>query len=203
LYCQRAFCSQIVAAGGDYVVIVKGNQPRLQQDVVLLFEEPPQETTFAFVEQRDRHGDRHEVRRVWMSGELNGYLDWPGAHQVGKIERVVHHKGKIRSQVRYFVTSLQEPDPYLGVVGAGPAHLLKLIRGHWAIENRLHYVRDVSFGEDASQVRSGTAPQVLAALRNAVIGLLRDAGWINIAAGLRYNAWRPGAALQLLGLAAS
>ena len=68
------------------------------------------------------------------------------------------------------------------------------------IDNRLHYVRDVSFGEDASQIRSGAAPQVMAALRNAVLRLLRDAGWSNIAAAVRYNAWRPGAALQLLGL---
>jgi hypothetical protein len=87
--------------------------------------------------------------------------------------------------VRSFVTSLPAPDP------------------HWGIEKRLHYVRDVTFGEDACQVRTGAAPQVLAALRNAVIGLLRDAGWSNIAAGLRYNAWRPGAALQLLGLTPS
>ncbi len=201
LYCQRALCEQIVAGGGDYLVIVKGNQPRLHTDIVLLFESPPQETTFAVAEQRDRHGDRHEVRRVWTSGELFGYLDWPGARQVGKLERVAHQKGKVRRQVRYFVTSLPEPDPHAGQTGAGPEQLLRLVRGHWRIENRLHYVRDVSFGEDASQVRSGAAPQVLAALRNAVIGLLRDAGWNNIAAAIRYNAWRPGAALQLLGLA--
>jgi len=200
LYCQRALCQQIVAAGGDYVVIVKGNQPRLQQDIVLLFESPPEETTFSFAEQRDRHGDRDEVRRVWTSGELFDYLDWPGARQVGKLERTAQHKGRTHRQVRYFVTSLPAPDPHWEIEGAGPAQLLQLIRGHWAIENRLHYVRDVSFGEDGSQIRSGAAPQVLAALRNAVIGLLRDAGWGNIAAAVRYNAWRPGAALQLLGL---
>ena len=82
-----ALCQQIVAAGDDYVVIVKGNQPRLQQDIVLLFESPPEETTFNFAEQRDRHGDRDEVRRVGTSGELFDYLDWPGAQQVGKLER--------------------------------------------------------------------------------------------------------------------
>ena len=78
--------------------------------------------------------------------------------------------------------------------------LLGHARGHWGIENRLHYVRDVTFGEDASQVRSAAAPEVLAALRNAVVGLLRNAGWDNIAAALRHTAWTPGAALELLGL---
>ena len=203
LYCQRALCARITAAGGDYLIVVKGNQPRLHHDIELLFEAPPPETTFSFVEQQDRHGDRQELRRVWTSGELFGYLGWPGARQVGKIERVVWHKGQLRGQVRYFVTSLPAPDPHRGSRGAGPAQLLRLLRGHWRIENRLHYVRDVTFGEDACQVRSGAAPQVLAASRNVVIGLLRDAGWTNIAAGLRYNAWRPGAALQLLGLCAS
>jgi len=124
LYCQRALCEQIVAAGGDYVVIVKGNQPRLQQDIVLLFESPPEETTFSFAEQRDRHGDRHEVRRVWTSGELFDYLDWPGARQVGKLERTAQRKGRTHRQVRYFVTSLPAPDPHWDIEGAGPAQLL-------------------------------------------------------------------------------
>ncbi len=99
LYCQRAFCAQIRAAGGDYLVVVKGNQPRLHQDIMVLFETPPPETVFASAEQQDRHGDRHEVRRVWTSGELFGYLAWPGARQVGESERIVHHKGQVRSQV--------------------------------------------------------------------------------------------------------
>jgi hypothetical protein len=79
---------------------------------------------------------------------------------------------------------------------------LQVRRGHWAIENRLHYVRDVTFGEDASRVRSGAAPQVMAALRNAVLGLLRRWRTANVAAALRTLAWMPGAALMLLGLQA-
>jgi hypothetical protein len=81
--------------------------------------------------------------------------------------------------------------------------LLRLIREHWHIENRLHSVRDVTLGEDASQVRSGGAPEALAALRNAVLGVLgvlRQHGYDNIAAALRHFAWSPGAALCLLGL---
>ena len=70
----------------------------------------------------------------------------------------------------------------------------------WAIENRLHYVRDVTCGEDASTVRSGSAPQVMAALRSAHLALLRRAGWRNSAEAHRSYAWSPGKALHLLGL---
>jgi len=80
----------------------------------------------------------------------------------------------------------------------GAVRLLRVVRGHWGIEKRLHWVRDVTLGEDASQVRTGAAPQVLAALRNVVLGLLRRAGVTNIAAALRQNGWQPGAALKLL-----
>ena len=108
------------------------------------------------------------------------------------MERVTEHKGKVSSEVRYAITSLDE--------SVGAAKLLRLVRGHWGIENRLHYVRDVTLGEDGSQVRTGSAPEVMAALRNVVIGMLRAAGWVNIAAGLRDIGWQPGAALRLLGL---
>jgi len=82
-----------------------------------------------------------------------------------------------------------------------PAELLAYNRGHWAIENNLHYVRDVTMGEDACRVRTGSAPQVLAAVRNAVIGLLRMDGWTNIAAALRHHAVKVGKALRMIGLA--
>jgi hypothetical protein len=191
------------------VVIVKGNQPQLQADIADLFADPPpdavtgQPLRFACAEQRDRHGDRQERRRLWVSGALIGYPDWPGAQQVAQVERTSTRTGQTAVQTRSVLTSLPEPEPLWDPPQrqtATAAELLHLVRGHWAIENRLHYVRDVTLGEDASQVRTGAAPQVLAALRNVVIALLRDAGWPNIAAGLRSNAWRPDAALQLLGL---
>ena len=192
LYCHRALCQQIRAAGGDYLVVVKRNQPRLHADVALLFTAPPPGEVFATATQRDRHGDRHEVRHFWASTALRGYLDWPGAHQVCKVERVTTRAGIVTRQVRYFITSL---DP-----SVTPATLLCHVRGHWGIENRLHYVRDVTLGEDASQVRSGAAPQVMAAPRNTILALLRHAGWTNIAAAIRHIAWQPGAALLLLGI---
>ncbi len=192
LHCQAAFCRQIVAAGGDYVVIVKENRPQLYADIALLFAEPPPGERFATARQAGRHGDRTEVRQLWASAALAGYLRWPGLAQVCRIERIVRRKAGRAREVRYAVTSLAD---------ASAARLLRLVRGHWRIENRLHYVRDVTMGEDASRVRTGAAPQVLAALRNAVLGLLRQHGWDNIAAALRHYAWQPAAARRLLGLA--
>ncbi len=192
LYCQRSVCSQIGASGGDYLVIVKKNQPCLYQDIDLLFSEPPLGEVFATAEQRTRHGGRQEVRRVWVSSALNGYLDWPGLQQVCKVERTTERKGKVTNEVRYAITSLGR--------GIGPDELLRHIRGHWGIENRLHYVRDVTFGEDASQVKTGSAPEVMAALRNAVIGVLRKEGATNIAAALRENGWKQHNVFRLLGL---
>ena len=195
LYCQRALCRQIREQGGHYFFLVKENQPRLLEDIALLFTWPPPGEVFAEVEYRNQHGDRAEVRRLQVASVQDAYFTWPGAQQVCRIERTVIRRGKISHEVAYAITSLSPP--------VGPAALLWLWRGHWRIENQLHYVRDVTFGEDASQVRTGAAPQVLAALRNAVLGLLRQAGCTNIAASLRSTAWQPGAALRFLGLAVS
>jgi predicted transposase YbfD/YdcC len=81
-----------------------------------------------------------------------------------------------------------------------PAELLAFNRGHWEIENRLHHVRDVTMGEDACRVRTGSAPQVLAGIRNAAITLLRRDGWKNIAAGVRHHAVQVVKALRLIGV---
>jgi hypothetical protein len=83
---------------------------------------------------------------------------------------------------------------------ADAARLLAVVRGHWSIENRSHWVRDVTFDEDRSQVRCGNIPQVMAALRNTVIGLMRWAGYTNMAAACRRFAAQPTAALHLIGI---
>ena len=105
----------------------------------------------------------------------------------------VEQKGSVSMETRYAITSLGRE--------TGPGKLLEYVRGHWGIENRLHYVRDVTLGEDASQVRTGAAPQVMAALRNVVLGLLRSGGETNSAAAIRRIGWTPGQALAILGLA--
>ena len=102
--------------------------------------------------------------------------------------------GRSRSvELAYGVTSLTSKQ-------ADPARLLALVRGHWQIENRLHWVRDVTFDEDRSQVRTGQAPHVMATLRNLAISTLRRAGAANIAAALRWVGRDQTRALGLLGL---
>jgi hypothetical protein len=100
---------------------------------------------------------------------LADYLDWPDVAQVGRVEAEVTRDGKTTVEVRYFITSVPR-------AWADAAQLLRWVRGHWSIENRTHYVRDVTLGEDASRVRQGSGPQVLAAVRNAALGLLRHWG---------------------------
>lgn len=193
LYCQRELSLQVLEQGGDYFWTLKDNQPGTREAVSLLFDEPPWGERFAEAVREGRRGDRWERRTLWASTALNDYLDWPGLGQVCCVERTRRRMGKETVERVYALTSLT-PER------ADAARLLGIWRGHWGIENRLHWVRDVVFGEDQSQVRTGSAPQLLAALRNLVIGILRPGGVKNIAAALRHYAWKPWETLNLIGL---
>lgn len=192
LHTQRTTAAQVCRQGGDYFMAVKQNQPELFAGIKLLFDEPPPGEVFARSLRRDRHGDRSEERELLASTALTGYLDWPHLGQVCRIERRVTRRGQTSVEVRYAVTSL-------GPTAAGPDRLQHLWRGHWSIENRLHWERDVVLGEDGSQVRTASAPEVMAALRNLALGLLRLARVDNVAAALRRNARHPHAALAMMG----
>ena len=136
-----------------------------------------------------------ELRQLWASTELTGYLKFPHSQQVFRIERTTTKLdgSPMRHEVVFGITSLSPAK-------APPSRLLALNRSHWTIENRLHWVRDVTFDEDRSQVRKGVAPQAMAALRNLAIGLLRRAGAANIAAALRHCVHHAETALRLIGL---
>src|SRR5271166_2287563 len=103
----------------------------------------------------DKGHGRVERRTLKATTALNEYLDWPGVAQVGQIESVVEQDGKISCETRYFITSVPRDL-------AGASRLLTWGRGHWSIENRSHYVRDVTLGEDASRIRKGSGPQIMA-----------------------------------------
>ncbi|GAC1637848.1 MAG: ISAs1 family transposase [Herpetosiphon sp.] len=172
MHTQRALSTQIVESGGDYLWFVKENQKTLLEDIAQLFRpldalpgtsDPPSDITTARTVDGG-HG-RIEERVVSVSSLLHAYSDWPYLAQVFKLERTVHHPtGKVTTDVRYGVTSLPAQ--------VAPAErVLAIARTHWQIENRLHYRRDVTLREDASQLRRGDGPHVLAVLNNAVLGL--------------------------------
>lgn len=197
LLTQRQIAQQIVDAGGDYVMVVKETQPQLLADIATVFALTPvageQRTAAATLDLG--HG-RIEQRGLQTSDVLAGYSDWPGLAQVFRLERqvIIKKTGEVREEVVAGVSSLP-PER------ADAARLLVLVRGHWTIENRSHWVRDVTFDEDRSQVRCGNIPQVMAALRNTVVGLMRWAGYTNMAAACRRFAAQPQAALHLIGIA--
>jgi hypothetical protein len=136
-----------------------------------------------------------EVRSIWTSTELCGYLDFPYAAQVFTLRREVTEmvSRKYRSETVYGLSSLPAQS-------ATPARLLALSRGHWTIENRLHWVREVTFDEDRSRVRKGAGAQVMASIRNLAISLLRIAGARYIAPALRRCARSDSHTLRLIGL---
>lgn len=112
------------------------------------------------------HG-RIETRKIAVSAEAAPYLDWPGLGQIGRLERTRLIGDKSSTEIVYLITSLAPNQ-------AGPERLLDLVRTHWAIENKLHHVRDVTMNEDRCRVRAGARP--LATLRNTVIGMIRQRG---------------------------
>jgi predicted transposase YbfD/YdcC len=196
MFTRRQMAQKIISAGGDYLISVKANQPSLLEDIKQAFTDQwwmadtlTQATTL------DSHADRIEERSLKASTALSGYSDWPGLKQVLRMERTITNKrtGVSRQEEAYAITSLDERR-------ASAEELLKLWREHWHIENKLHYVRDVTFKEDKSQVRAGKIPQVMAALRNAAISLMRMTGATNIAAACRRYAAQPGLAMAAIGL---
>ncbi len=197
---QRQVAQQILAQQGHYLMVVKANQPELYQAIALLFARPPwtrteQQTEYDACRTVDKGHGRLELRSLESSSALKDYLDWPGVQQVMRrtCRRIAHKTGAVSEETTYGVTSLPRER-------ASAAVLEQLWRGHWTIENRVHYVRDVTLGEDAGQLHTGSAPQVLAALRNGVLSLYRSRGWQNIADAVRYYDAAVARAAELIGL---
>lgn len=197
LFCQRALCRQVLAGGGDYLLLAKDNQPALHADLRLLFDPPAGAAPVPLTDRREArtvergHGRQDDTRHLIASTDLTGYLDWPGLAQVFRLERTWRERGRAKREVHYGITSLP---PRLGP----PARLLALKRGHWTVENHLHRTKDVTLGEDASLIHRGQGPTVMAMLRDAAVSLLRRAGVRQIAARRRDHAQHPHPALALL-----
>jgi predicted transposase YbfD/YdcC len=180
--------------GADYVFTVKENQHRLHG----LLDTLPWHEIPAHITSGSGHG-RSERRTIQLAplGEYLGYpaIDFPHATHAFLIERYTthHSSGKRSAHAALGLTSLT--GRY-----AHPAHIGGYVRGHWHIENKLHWVRDVTYKEDQSRTRTGTAPRVMASLRNLATSAHRQAGHTNIAQALRHTARNATRALTLLGI---
>jgi predicted transposase YbfD/YdcC len=179
----------VTSKQAHYLFTVKANQPTLLDRCARL----PWHNVPVLDRTRDHAHGRVELRTL-KAVTVRGFA-FPHAAQVIRLTRKTRDLGtrRWRTVVVYAVTSLT-------FAQASPARLADLLRGHWAIENGLHYVRDVTFAEDASQVRTGTGPQVMACLRNLAIGALSRAGPVNLAAALRHHARDPRRPLAILGI---
>ena len=189
LLAQRELSAHIVEEGGDFLWTVKGNQSRTQDDIELLFApEPcapgfsPSHKDFRTTITREKGHGRLERRTLTASSLLAGYLDWPYAEQVYRIERrfLRIRDGKLMEEVNYGVTSLT-------AARANPERLLELVRAHWGIENGLHYRRDETLREDRCRL-TGQGARAMAVLNNLVLGLLRQRGVDNVPDARRYYA---------------
>ncbi|WP_024795647.1 ISAs1 family transposase [Tomitella biformata] len=174
LHTQRATIEHIVGRGGHVVMTVKKNQPTLHKELEAL---PWKDIESESVVDRS-HGRR--VRRTIKAAQVSdGVAGFPHIGQVVQIRRTRTIKGKKSVELVYLISDLD-------MAHAQPVEIAAWVRGHWGIENRLHYVRDVTYREDASRIRTGSGPRVMATLRNLALGMLRAAGHTNIAAACRH-----------------
>ena len=193
MHTQRDHVTWLTSRGAHWVLTVKGNQPGLRRQLAGL---PWKQVDIAHRSAETSHG-RREIRSLKVV-TVAASIAFPGAQQAIQITRRTRkagartgRAGKWRTETVYAITDLPPHQ-------ARPDELAAWIRGHWQIENGLHWVRDVTLGEDLSQIHAGNAPQVMATLRNLVISLHRLAGATNIAAALRHHSHDAHRPLQLI-----
>jgi predicted transposase YbfD/YdcC len=186
MHTQDETAKTITDAGADYVFTVKANRPTLLKALKAL----PWNKVPAGA-RTTQHGHGRRVTRtikVIEAPVLPGWPEFIGLTQLAQQRRTVTRAGKRTVEVVYLITSANHHD-------APPAVLAAWVQGHWGIENRVHWVRDVTYDEDRSQVRTGTTPRVMASLRNTAISVLRLTGSHRIATALRRYARDPQGAI--------
>jgi predicted transposase YbfD/YdcC len=201
---QREISEQILTAHGDYLWVVKNNQPRTRWAIEKLFvyeackvqQGAPLSKEIRTASEVNKGHGRREKRTIWVSSQLNEYLDWPGVQQVFRLERVIWHSRTKRytREVIYGMTSLSAEK-------ASAKKLLRLIRKYWGIEAGLHYRRDVTMHEDETRLTVGNAGHNMAIINNVVLCLCLGLGYKNLAqARRRFNANPDEALKAVLGV---
>jgi predicted transposase YbfD/YdcC len=194
LHSYRKFCRTVDEADGYFLAIIKDNNPAVRRKLIEFFEnEKVDRKEWQYHKDVKKGHGRLETREIWTSTQMNKYLrkEWAGASQIFMIRRTVIEKGEKRVEVVYGITNLPRKK-------ANAQRLLELNRKHWHIENRLHYRRDVTLGEDASQVRIKGAPAVLAALNGGILALSDFLGIKNLTKQMVHYCAQPQEVLQLL-----
>jgi len=199
LHTLRPTARLIRAQGGHFLMIVKKNQAALYEYLDLLFRlpaHPADREVWDTLEPRSEKGHgRLETRRLMCGNAHIEDVDWPDVQQVVRreCERIILKSGKRSCEVSYGLVSMRPQE-------AGAAEIEKLWRGHWTIENSVHQVRDVTFGEDAGHAAQGNTAHVLAALRNGLLMLFRSAHWRSIPDALAHYGASVTRAFALIGL---
>ncbi len=194
IFAQRELSRQVVNQGGDYVWKVKANQAQLRLHIAGCFKHgAPPVKDLASARSLDKGHGRIEARVLFSSSRCADLIEWPC---LGQVFVITNDRFECRTQKRsvrtcYGITSLPP-------LAADATRLLELTRSHWGIENGLHYRRDVTFKEDACRMKSHTAAEALAVCNNLAVGLIRQAGWNNVAEARRFYAAYPAQALQLI-----
>jgi predicted transposase YbfD/YdcC len=167
--CQYSIADKIVALTGQYILSLKGNQGNLYDDVAtyLSNEELLSSEDIKSFKDHDKGHGRIETRQCWVTENV-GWLrqrhpQWSSIVSIVRIDSKREIKGKVSEETRYYISSIE----------ANPKKILTAVRGHWSIENNLHWVLDMSFGEDQSRIRKHNAPQVMAIIRHIALNLLQ------------------------------
>jgi predicted transposase YbfD/YdcC len=199
LHTLRPTARLIRAQNGHFLMIVKKNQASLYEYLDMLFTLPAhpadREVWDSYGPKTEKGHGRLETRSLKCGNAHIEDVDWPFVQQVVRreCERIILKTGKRTYEVTYGLVSMS-------VEEAGAAEIEGLWRGHWTIENRLHYVRDVSFGEDAGHAAQGATAHTLAALRNGLLRLFRHQQWRSVPDALAYFGASVARAFALIGL---
>lgn len=196
---QKAIATEIRNADADYVLALKGNHESVHREVADFFLDARarnfQGVEHSFLETVEKDHGRIETRRYWIVGEIDWFADkslWEGLRSFGMVERIRDIEGVVTTEVAFHLCS----------IAAQAALYERAARGHWSVENQLHWILDVSFGEDQSRVRTGYASQNLNLLRHMSLNLLKtdQSKKCGLKTKRKIAAWDPAYLLSLLGL---
>lgn len=194
MFSFREWCTKIHSYNGYYITIIKDNNPVVHGELELFFgDDGIDRSEWQYYKKVQKGHGRLEVREIWTSTQMNEYYakDWAGIAQVFMIRRTVREKGEERIQIVCGITNLPRKT-------AEASRILELNQKHWSVENRLHHRRDVTLGEDASQVRIKGAPETLAVINSGILALMDYLGVKNIASQMRHFDYHYQEAIQLL-----